>query len=75
MDALSKVFLKASLTLMKEQFLRLAKSSASNIFSYLISSHFGLHGWKIDPGLETGRLDIASFVVGSNKSLASESRF
>ena len=28
-----------------------------------------------DPGLETERLDIACFVVGSNKSLASQSRF
>ena len=34
-----------------------------------ISSHFGLHGWKTVPGLETERLDIASFVAGSNKSL------
>ena len=49
--ALSKVFCKASLSLMKEQFSRLAKSAASNIF--FSSSHFGLHGRKTDPGLET----------------------
>ena len=40
-----------------------------------ISSHFGLHERKTDPGLETERLDIASLVVGTKKSLASQSRF
>ena len=35
--ALSKVFRKASLSLMKEQFSRLAKSAASNIFWYFVS--------------------------------------
>jgi len=35
--ALSKVFQKASLSLMKEQFSRLAKSATSNIFSYFVS--------------------------------------
>ena len=42
-----------------------------------ISSVFRLiwrHVWKTDPRLETERLDIWSFVVGSNKSLASQSR-
>ena len=40
-----------------------------------ISSVFRLiwiYGWKTDPRLETERLDIGSFVVGSNKSLASQ---
>ena len=40
--ALSKVFRKASLSLMKEQFSRLAKSAASNIFWYFVS--FRVHG-------------------------------
>ena len=70
MAALSKVFQKVSLSLMKEQFSRLLHPISSGI-----SSHFRLHGWRTDPGLETERLDIASFVVGSNKSLASLSRF
>ena len=35
--ALSKVFRKASLSLMKEQFSRMAKSAASNFFSYFVS--------------------------------------
>ena len=34
-----------------------------------------LHGCKTDPELETERLDIVSFAVGSKKSLASQSRF
>ena len=37
-------------------------------FQYLLVFRLiytGLHGWKTDPGLETERLDIASFVVGS----------
>ena len=37
-------------------------------------SEFG-YTRKTDPGLETERLDIASFVFGSDKSLASKSRF
>ena len=41
----------------------------------LVFRHIWLHEWKTDPGLETERLDIASIVVGSNKSLALESRF
>ena len=41
----------------------------------LVFCHIWLHEWKTDPGLETERLDIASIVVGSNKSLALESRF
>ena len=72
--ALSKVFRKASLSLMKEQFSRMAKSAASNIFSYFVSLR-ATRVKKTDPGLETKRLDIASFVVGSNKSLALQSRF
>ena len=72
--ALIKVFRKASLSLMKEQFSGLAKSAASNIFWYFVSFQTS-HRWKTDPGFETERLDIASFVVGSNKSLASQSRF
>ena len=40
--ALSKVFRKASLSLMKEQFSRLAKSAASNIFWYFVC--FRVHG-------------------------------
>ena len=35
--ALNKVFRKASLSLMKEQFSRLSKSAASNIISYFVS--------------------------------------
>ena len=35
--AVSKVFRKASLSLMKEQFSRLEKSAAFNIFSYFVS--------------------------------------
>ena len=35
--AFSKVFRKASLSLMREQFSRLAKSAASSIFSYFVS--------------------------------------
>ena len=49
--ALSKVFRKASLSLMKEQFSRLAKSAASNIFWYTISSVFGYTGERLIPGL------------------------
>ena len=45
----SKVFGKASLSLMKEQFSRLAKSAASNIFSYFIP--FGHTGERLIPGL------------------------
>ena len=45
----SKVFRKASLSLMKEQFSRLAKSAASNIFSYFVS--FGYTGERLIPGL------------------------
>ena len=41
----------------------------------LVFRHIWLHGRKTDPGLETERLDIAIIVVGSNKSLASQSRF
>ena len=41
----------------------------------LVFHHIWLRRWKADPGLETERLDIASIVVGSNKSLALESRF
>ena len=37
MAALSKVFRRASSSLMKEQFSRLGKSAASNIFSYFVS--------------------------------------
>ena len=37
--------------------------------------HALVHCDLTDPGLETERVDIASFVVGSNKSLASQSRF
>ena len=68
--ASSKIFLKASLSLMKEQFSRLAKSATSNIFSYFVS--FRLHERKTDLGLDTERFNIASFVVGSKKSLASQ---
>ena len=71
--ALTKVFRKASLSIMKELFSRLAKSAASNIFSYFVS--FRATRGKTDPGLKTERLHIGSFVVGSNKSLASQSRF
>ena len=48
--ALSKVFRKASLSLMKEQVSRLAKSAASNIFSYFVSE-FGYTGERLIPGL------------------------
>ena len=41
----------------------------------LVFRHIWLHELKTDLGLETERLDIASIVVGSNKSLALESRF
>ena len=64
----SKDFRKASLSLMKAHFSRLAKSAASNIL--LVFRLIWLHRWKTDPGLETERLDIASIVVGSYKSLA-----
>ena len=47
--ALSKVFQKASLSLMKEQFSRLAKSAASNIFSYFVL--FGYTGERLIAGL------------------------
>ena len=47
--ALSKVFPKASLSLMKEQVSRLAKSAAPNIFSYFAS--FGYTGERRIPGL------------------------
>ena len=40
--ALSKVFWKASLSLMREQYSRLAKSAASNIFSYFVSLMFAI---------------------------------
>ena len=75
MAVYSKVFRKASLSLyIKEQFSRLAKSAASNIFSYFVS--FGYTGERLIPGLRRKDwTDIASFVVGSNKSLASKSRF
>ena len=45
----NKVFLKSSLIHMKEQVSRLAKSSASNIFSYFVS--FGYTGERLIPGL------------------------
>ena len=61
------------ISLMKEQFSRLAKSAASNIFLYFVS--FWATLVKDCFGLEMERLDIASFVFGSNKSLASQSRF
>ena len=49
----------------------LAKSAASNILSHFLS--FGYMGERLHgPGLETERLDIASFVVGSKKSLTSQ---
>ena len=48
--ALSKVFLKVSLSFMKEQVSRLAKSPASNIFSYFVSE-FGYTGERLIPGL------------------------
>jgi len=68
---LSKVFPKASLSLIKEQVSQLAKSAASNILSHFIS--FGYMGERLHgPGLETERLDIASFVVGSKKSSTSQ---
>ena len=70
---MSKVFGKASLSLMTEQFSRLTKSAVSNIFCDFVS--FRVTRGKTDPGLETEKLDIVSFVVGSNKSLASRSRF
>ena len=72
--ALSKVFREASLiSLMKQQFSPLAKSAASNVFWYFVS--FRATRVKDCSRLETERLDIANFVVGSNKSLASQSRF
>ena len=50
MAVYSKVFRKASLSLyIKEQFSRLAKSAASNIFSYFVS--FGYTGERLIPGL------------------------
>ena len=45
----NKVFLKSSLSHMKEQVLRLAKSAASNIFSYFVS--FGYTGERLILGL------------------------
>ena len=45
----NKVFLKSSLIHMKEQVSRLAKSAASNIFSYFVS--FGYTGERLIPGL------------------------
>ena len=47
--ASSKVFRNASLSLMKEQVPRLAKSAASNIFSYFVS--FAYTGERLIPGL------------------------
>ena len=47
--ALSNVFWKASLSFTKEQVSRLAKSAASNIFSYFVS--FGYTGERLIPGL------------------------
>ena len=48
--ALSKVFRKASLSLMKEQVSRLAKSAPSNVFSYFVSE-FGFTGERLIPDL------------------------
>ena len=45
----NKVFLKSSLSHMKEQASRLAKSAVSNIFSYFVS--FGYTGERLIPGL------------------------
>ena len=45
----NKVFLKSSLIHMKEQVSRLAKSAASNIFSYFVS--FGHSVERLIPGL------------------------
>ena len=50
MAALRKVFWRASLSLMKEQVSRLARSAASNIFSYEFVS-FGYTGERLTPGL------------------------
>ena len=47
--AFNKVFRKSSLILMKEQVSRLAKSDASNIFSYFVS--FGYTGERLILGL------------------------
>ena len=49
MAALSKVFRMSSLSLMKEQVSRLAKSAASNIFSNFLS--FGYTGVRLIPSL------------------------
>ena len=72
MVALSKVFRKASLSLMKEQVSRLAKSAESNIFSYFVSE-FGYTDERLIPGSRRKAWIFASFVFGSNKSLASQS--
>ena len=58
---------------MKEQFSRLAKSAASNIFWYFVS--FRATREKDWSRAWDERLDIASFVVGSNKSLTKQSMF
>ena len=99
LPALSKVLWKASLNLVKEQVSLLAKSAASNIFSYFVL--FGHTGERLIRGLRRKKLDIASFAtssqgrfflaskarekrpgnevasffVGSGKSLASRGRF
>ena len=64
----------ASLSLTKEQFSCDWQSLLRPVSSRNFVSEFG-YTRKTDPGLETERLDIASFVFGSNKSLASQSRF
>ena len=52
MAALTKVFRKASLSLMKDQVSRLAKSAASNILPYFVS--FGYTGERLIPWARDG---------------------
>ena len=75
MAALSKVFRKASLSLIPEA--TILTTSKVCCVQYLLVFRLvsGYTDEKADPGLETERLDIASFVIGSNKSLASQSGF
>ena len=72
--ALRKVSRKASWSPMKDQVSRLAKSTASNIFSYFVS--FGYTGGRLIPSLRRKDWILQALLLAvKSLSLASKSRF
>ena len=67
MAAVSKVFRKASLSLMKEQFSRLEKSAAFNIFSYFVSF------WAFSSGILNKSIECVSPEIFPCDDLCGES--